>query len=515
MTGPDSDTESTSSDSSEELTPPSVRSIPQTRIASPTPLIGPLSRLTINETMSTRGESSNRGGSAPDAPPNVERSGSKLVAEPDHYHGDRRKFSSFVSQLQLNFLNRRSELNTDEKRVIFAASYLRGSPQEWFRPYLTDHMNNMGNLAGRRAETASMFLWTGFYNSLQRMYGDSDERRTAERKMEGLRQTSSVAAYATLFQQYRPQLGWNDEALLSQFRLGLKSEIKDMLYLMPNVPNDMTRYIDLCIKLDQRVIERRWEKGGKAHHPGANTQRKRYNPRGQDPDEMDWEFSATRGRPRGAPQSNRGPLTPAQRKERMDKNLCLYCGKPGHRAKECRAKGNKSMAATQHTFAATSNEMHLGNVVRFAEQANIGRPRRTVTQAQRIANANRESHPTVGHPGRRKFKVLNQEGASVHISTRYWVEMWCTDWACDGDAQHSHKRFSPTRARSRQVEIIKVTGDDDLVQLYELIMAWKRRTGSAEANDQLGMLRSAMSPEAEEGLTMTDDDTESSSESGN
>jgi hypothetical protein len=36
-----------------------------------------------------------------------------------------------------------------------------------------------------------------------------------------------------------------------------------------------------------------------------------------------------------------GCLTFAERKHCMDNNLCLYCGKPGHKAIECKAPPNK------------------------------------------------------------------------------------------------------------------------------------------------------------------------------
>ena len=48
--------------------------------------------------------------------------------------------------------------------------------------------------------------------------------------------------------------------------------------------------------------------------------------------------AAQRGRG-GTPR--RGRLTFEERKHRMDNNLCLYCGKPGHKAIECRAPPNK------------------------------------------------------------------------------------------------------------------------------------------------------------------------------
>ena len=50
------------------------------------------------------------------------------------------------------------------------------------------------------------------------------------------------------------------------------------------------------------------------------------------------EVNATQGR---ATPRRKGKLTPAERKHRMDNNLCLYCGKEGHKAIECTAPPNK------------------------------------------------------------------------------------------------------------------------------------------------------------------------------
>ena len=44
-------------------------------------------------------------------------------------------------------------------------------------------------------------------------------------------------------------------------------------------------------------------------------------------DKPNMEINAFQGKPK-----KRGKLTPEERKYRMDNNLCLYCGKPGHKA---------------------------------------------------------------------------------------------------------------------------------------------------------------------------------------
>jgi hypothetical protein len=55
-------------------------------------------------------------------------------------------------------------------------------------------------------------------------------------------------------------------------------------------------------------------------------------------DDATAEINAAQGRPSFR---RRGKLTPQERKHRMDNNLCLYCGKPGHKATECTAPPNR------------------------------------------------------------------------------------------------------------------------------------------------------------------------------
>ncbi|KAH6593567.1 hypothetical protein BASA50_007235 [Batrachochytrium salamandrivorans] len=53
-------------------------------------------------------------------------------------------------------------------------------------------------------------------------------------------------------------LDWNDAALRSQFRIGLSSEIKDA-WVHFDPPTTLSHAMDLAIKLDNRLFERRQE----------------------------------------------------------------------------------------------------------------------------------------------------------------------------------------------------------------------------------------------------------------
>ena len=54
-------------------------------------------------------------------------------------------------------------------------------------------------------------------------------------------------------------IDWNEAALISQFRIGLKSELKDLL-INYDAPNCLEQYIALTIKCDNRLFEHQQEK---------------------------------------------------------------------------------------------------------------------------------------------------------------------------------------------------------------------------------------------------------------
>jgi Retrotransposon gag protein len=75
------------------------------------------------------------------------------------------------------------------------------------------------------------------YNEMSKaiiqVFGDIDERKTAARKLQQLRQTTSVRNYITEFQTITANLDWDDEALEDKFQEGLKQNIRDALIYFP------------------------------------------------------------------------------------------------------------------------------------------------------------------------------------------------------------------------------------------------------------------------------------------
>jgi hypothetical protein len=75
-------------------------------------------------------------------------------------------------------------------------------------------------------------------------------------------------------------------------------------------------------------------------------------------DNATMEINAAQGRPSFR---RRGKLTLQEHKHHMDNNLCLYCGKPGHKATECMALPNHCSRPGSHPTPSTLQQVETND----------------------------------------------------------------------------------------------------------------------------------------------------------
>jgi hypothetical protein len=154
--------------------------------------------------------------------------------------------------------------------------------------------------------------------AMAQVFGDVDERKTAAKQMQRLRQTRSVTEYITEFQMIASNLDWDEEALEDKFTEGLKPNVQSALIYFPKDADNLEEIMARAQKIDRQQWENRKERNNFQH---LSSRRKDSQKR-----RLDWDGDVVMT---GAKISS---------EEAKEKGLCFNCGKKGHLARNCRQK---------------------------------------------------------------------------------------------------------------------------------------------------------------------------------
>lgn len=156
---------------------------------------------------------------------NVYPKGSIKVAKPDLYYGERSLLEDWILQMDLFFKSSRSPI-ASKNRVTFATTYMRERVQRWIKSYLIKYLNNQNKSRNNESDEededeVKLTKWienfTQFKIEIRQVFGISDEKQTAVRVLQYLRQKRSVSEYATIFQQHATISRWDDDALMVMY----------------------------------------------------------------------------------------------------------------------------------------------------------------------------------------------------------------------------------------------------------------------------------------------------------
>ena len=199
------------------------------------------------------------------------------VGKPEFYYGDRDKFDTWVSQMDMYFLFNSMAENL---KPVFATTFLRGRAQHWVKPFLRKYLDSNGE-----DNADGVFKsYNHLKHAMKSVFGVSNEIATAVRVIQQLTQKTSTAEYAAKFQEYAQLTDWDDEALQVMYRRGLKEHVKDELMRdgrkIDGLRDLVQVTIDLDDKLYERALERRYDSkvSGKAGYtPGYDNRNRGFN----------------------------------------------------------------------------------------------------------------------------------------------------------------------------------------------------------------------------------------------
>ena len=258
---------------------------------------------------------------------------------PLKFNGDRRHYRGFLNQCRIYFQMQPAAFTSDRKKVLFIINLLTEEALAWASPYVEKDDVVLDNL-------------DSFVTAMNQVFDDPNRCATAEAKLHNLRQgRRSVAEYTTEFRRWISDTNWNPAAQKSQFRQGLSEQVKDELARVES-PDDLEAFIKLCIRIDQRLTERRKERLGILGSNGgmrfSTTQYppkvSRFTPDSDTPEPMQVD-------------ALKRSITTQEKERRRSENLCLRCGDSGHYAVNCPNKFKRTIAATDITVSEQINSI--------------------------------------------------------------------------------------------------------------------------------------------------------------
>ena len=235
-----------------------------------------------------------------------------------------------------------------------------------------------------------------FVQELRVNFGPADPTADAEEGLDSLRMSDKmhITKYNVEFNKLAALVAWGDAPLRHAYYKGLPDRIKDALVNVPKAKSLQELRV-ASQQVDIRYWERRSEKNrnqsdgnnrsdhydrhGKtdksadksdSHRTSDHRDKKSHNGfkksshAGNTSHSGSGNGSGSSGRPSGSQQKTPdlsdklgkdGKLTSQERQRRFDNNLCMFCGRSGHVAKECPKSSSSSAKARAAKVADSKN----------------------------------------------------------------------------------------------------------------------------------------------------------------
>jgi hypothetical protein len=295
------------------------------------------------------------------------------------------KLRNFLTQCEIYFRANPTKFRSDEKKVMFAFSYLTKNMLEWFeqkfeviksaRPQFGFLASGDGNddydklfhtaAPSRRRPNPNEWAtnWDAFVTKIKMYFGPADDEAEAKRRLTSLNMNSDerINWYNLRFNRYAICTGWDNQALCYRYYEGFSDRLKDAITSEGKLKT-FEKMRTLAIKRDQRYWERQGERKksdlrpqkseSSSHQLSASAQSSSSgscfsNQKKSDNSKAKASSASSSLAPNFLDEKlgKDGKLTEAERTRRMENNLCLFCGIAGHHAKDCK-KAMKAQAAS-------------------------------------------------------------------------------------------------------------------------------------------------------------------------
>ena len=248
---------------------------------------------------------------------------------PESFDGKPDKAETFLAQMR-TYYNLNADAFADESRRVNAAltHFKSGTPAgEWAQ----DRAN-----AALNATPVDFGTWADFIAAFKSHFIPVDSQLESSVHMHNYKQQNKpFNEWYQNWYTHASRAGVDEQTKMFAFRRNLNQGLHTKIIAMSPQPTTLAGLVEKARDFDRvyqlynsPAFNQRTGNSG-ARVRGSTTE-----------DPVQINLSST---PQSS-QQQRGPISQAERERRFKDKLCLYCGKPGHIAKECRAKKNQKRA---------------------------------------------------------------------------------------------------------------------------------------------------------------------------
>jgi len=260
------------------------------------------------------------------------------ISSPKSFSGSKTEARAFIEKCDNVFHLQPHTYASEDAKISFTVNLLEGEAYCWFQPYLEIDINTC---------PAWTHTWSLFKVEFIKQFGDSNIIKTSHAKLKHLKQTGSASHYTTEFKHHATYLGWDDNALCQTYFDGLKEDVKYRI-LTPQAYTTFESLAEDAIRWDNLLFQ---------HRKSTNTSAKASTPvtcKSQPPPVTITLPREPQHTPMDIDSLRFKRLTPEERQTHINKKLCLYCGKPGHMACDCRSHPQQSQTSKANTTMSQS-----------------------------------------------------------------------------------------------------------------------------------------------------------------
>ncbi|KAL0172165.1 hypothetical protein M9458_032476, partial [Cirrhinus mrigala] len=242
---------------------------------------------------------------------------SSPMARPVPYAGGAEECNGCLLQCSLVFTMQPALYPTDQSQIAFITLLLTGPALRW-----AETIWHQGGPAVHSIRT--------FTTHFKEVFGRSDGEVSAGEQLYHLKQgVMSSQEYSLRFRTLAAASGWNEQSLLTTYRLGLEPKLRMQLAALDDNMG-LEKFIQLSLRCSERIQSYQCNQ-----EPDNNALLRPSEPASpSEPEPMILES---------------GRLTSAERQRRLTRGLCMYCGASGHVRLNCPLRPVRTAVSGLHT----------------------------------------------------------------------------------------------------------------------------------------------------------------------